>query len=220
MGKATQPCRYNQTAAIFKRKGKSHAFTADLYRPLRDTSNKPQSRSGTIERVYRFLAKKYHPDNQATGDTEKFNILTSAYKTLANSEKRATYDATYESSKNQQWQSIADTFISEGYETDHHIRRMILSILYTKKRGNPSDAGVGVVQLENIMGSPAETLDFHIWYLKEKKLIQRTESGEFGITAEGVDKIESDGLLLRKDRLLTEPKTFTEDYNTAALLAN
>jgi hypothetical protein len=59
----------------------------------------PKAGQETIERIYRFMAKKYHPDNQATGNAEKFNLLTTAYKTLAHPEKRAAYDATYESSQ-------------------------------------------------------------------------------------------------------------------------
>jgi curved DNA-binding protein len=178
----------------------------------------PKADQETIERIYRFQAKKYHPDNQTTGNSEKFNLLTNAYKTLAHAEKRAAYDATYESSKNQQWQSVADAYTSKGYESDQHTRRIILSILYTQKRANPSDGGVGIVQLETIMQWPPETLDFHIWYLKEKKMIQRTENGEFEITAEGVEKIEADGLVLRKDRLLTDPKASSEGYHFTPLL--
>jgi curved DNA-binding protein len=30
----------------------------------------------TIERVYRLLAKRYHPDNKDTGDAQKFNALS------------------------------------------------------------------------------------------------------------------------------------------------
>jgi curved DNA-binding protein len=158
----------------------------------------------TIERIYRFLAKKYHPDNQSTGDAEKFKILTTAYKILSDPEKRAAYDANYEQSKSRQWQSITRAYSSDGYESDHHIRRVILSILYSKRRGDPSNSGVGIVELENLMQWPGGTLDFHIWYLKERRYIVRTDTGGFEITADGVDKIETDGLFLKKDRLLTE----------------
>jgi curved DNA-binding protein len=34
----------------------------------------------TIERVYRLLAKRYHPDNKSTGDAEKFDALVKAYR--------------------------------------------------------------------------------------------------------------------------------------------
>ena len=56
----------------------------------------PNADLETIERVYRLLAKRYHPDNQVTGSIEKFKIIASAYKTLSKPEKRAAYDAKYE----------------------------------------------------------------------------------------------------------------------------
>ena len=40
----------------------------------------PSADQETIERVYRLLAKRYHPDNLSTGDTNKFDILTKAYR--------------------------------------------------------------------------------------------------------------------------------------------
>jgi len=47
-------------------------------------------------------------------------------------------------------------------------------------------------------------LEFHIWYLKEKGWIQIVDTGGYAITASGVEVVEEDGLLLEKDRLLTD----------------
>ena len=178
----------------------------------------PNADLETIERVYRLLAKKCHPDNKATGNPEKFDLITRAYKTLSNPEKRAAYDANYEEAKNRQWKTISKASSSEGFETDKQIRRTILSILYTKRRQNPSDSGVGDWQLENIMGWPEKTLEFHIWYLKEKNWIERAETGGFAITAKGVDEIEQEGLILEKDRLLTQSTESSEDYESIKLI--
>jgi curved DNA-binding protein len=171
----------------------------------------PNADLHTIERVYRLLAKNFHPDNQVTGSVQKFELLTTAYKTLSNPEKRASYDATYGQAKKHQWQAISKAYSSEGFGSDQHVRRMVLSILYTKRREDPSEAAIGVVQLENLIEWPGQTLDFHVWYLKEKKLIERTENGGFQITAIGVDKIEEDGLALRKDRLLAESTSVSQE---------
>jgi len=62
----------------------------DYYEDLQVSSNADQE---TIERVHRLLAKRYHPDNRVTGDSEKFRIITSAYKVLSDAEKRAAFDA-------------------------------------------------------------------------------------------------------------------------------
>ena len=59
-------------------------------------------------------------------------------------------------------------------------------------------------QLEKLLGWPEKTLDFHIWYLKEKGLIERTDSGGYAITVLGIDFVEENELVLGKDRLLTE----------------
>jgi curved DNA-binding protein len=158
----------------------------------------------TIERVYRLLAKTVHPDNQATGCVEKFELLTTAYKTLTSPEKRAAYDTTYEQSRKHQWKAISKAYAADGFDPDLHIRRMILSVLYTRRREDPANAGLGIVQLEHLIEWPGQTLDFHVWYLKEKKLIERNENGGLEITALGVDKIEEEGLTLRNDRLLTD----------------
>jgi len=172
----------------------------------------PNADLETIEKVYRLLAKKCHPDNKATGNPEKFNLLTKAYRTLSNPEKRAAYDANYEEVKNYQWKAFSKASSSEGFETDKQIRRTILSILYIRRRENPSDSGVGDWQLENMMGWPEKTLEFHIWYLKEKKWIERADTGGVAITATGVDEIEKDGLILGEDHLLTQSAESLEDY--------
>jgi len=51
----------------------------------------PSADQETIERVYRLLARRYHPDNQSTGDAQKFDMITKAYRTLSSPKKgRAT----------------------------------------------------------------------------------------------------------------------------------
>ncbi len=62
--------------------------------------------------------------------------------------------------------------------------------------------GVGIIHLEELLGLPEKEMEFHIWYLKEKGWIQRDETGGFAITANGVDEIIEDDLLLKKDHLL------------------
>jgi DnaJ-class molecular chaperone len=42
----------------------------------------PQASQDTIHRVYRYMAARYHPDIQGTGNLEKFTHLTSAYNSL------------------------------------------------------------------------------------------------------------------------------------------
>ena len=55
-----------------------------------------------IEKVYKVLAKKYHPDATQEEDKqaaeEKFKIISEAYETLSDDEKRKKYDIALEES--------------------------------------------------------------------------------------------------------------------------
>ena len=55
-----------------------------------------------IERVYKLLAKKHHPDlnpNNQKEAEEKFKLITAAYDVLSNPEKRKEYDEELKASR-------------------------------------------------------------------------------------------------------------------------
>ena len=160
----------------------------------------------TIERVYRLLAKRYHPDNENTGDAEKFDALVKAYRALSDPERRAGYDVKYEEGNSHQWNIFSDASPSEGAEEDRKIYQAILSMLYTARRRDAGNAGVGIFQMEKLLEVPEKYLEFHIWYLREKGWIQRVENGGFAITVSGVDAVIENDLPLKKDRLLPAPE--------------
>jgi curved DNA-binding protein len=162
----------------------------------------PKADRETILRVYRLLAKRYHPDNKKTGDVRKFDELTKAYRTLSDPEIRAGYDAKYDSESARQWSVFSDNLPSEGAEEDQRIYQTILSILYNARRRDGDNPGVGVFQLEKMLDVPEKYLEFHIWYLKEKGWIQRVENGGWAISASGVDTVIEYKLPLKKSRLL------------------
>ena len=43
----------------------------------------PNAELETIQRVYKMLATRYHPDNPETADQDRFVPLTHAYETLS-----------------------------------------------------------------------------------------------------------------------------------------
>ena len=186
-----------------------HEIFEDHYEDLQIS---PSADQETIERVYRLLAKRYHPDNNGSGSVEKFDIITKAYKVLCQPEKRVAYDATYAEKKERVLKAFAQANAPGGLAADGHVRRQVLSILYIERRQDPENAGVGLWRLEQILGWPEKMLEFHTWYLKEKKWIERTDNGGFAITVAGIDELEKDGMILGKDRLLPE----TTDSNEAA----
>ena len=179
-----------------------------------DLQVSPNADMETIERIYRLFAKRYHPDNLNTGSAEKFNITTQAYRLLSDPEKRAAYDAKFEEEKIRQYKTLFNISPSEGFETDQKIRHQILSILYTERRREPFESGVGLWRLEKLIGWPEKILEFHTWYLKEKGWIQRAETGGYEITASGVDVVEENDLILGQDRLLPDPKDISENSKT------
>jgi hypothetical protein len=64
----------------------------DLYAVL-DVS--PGADEAIIRAAYRVLAKRYHPDlatGGSTKSTEKFQLITEAYRILGNADRRAQYD--------------------------------------------------------------------------------------------------------------------------------
>ena len=66
-------------------------------------------------------------------------------------------------------------------------------ILYTKRKREPHKPGVSMRDLENMLGYSREQLQFTLWYLNGKLLIQPTDSGRYSITFDGVDYVEDAG---------------------------
>ena len=159
----------------------------------------------TVDRVYRILVRRYHPDNQETGNAEKFNQVVKAHKVLSDPELRASYDVTYEENRSTVLKIFHDVKNTESYDGDKKIFDGILSLMYVSRRREADKGGIGVVQLERLLGCPAKHLEFHMWYLREKGWVQRLENGMFAITVDGVDRVMgNEGAALRKDRLISE----------------
>jgi hypothetical protein len=166
----------------------------------------------TIERVFRLLAKKFHPDNQQTGNADKFNLLYEAYQQLSHPEKRAAYDSINEQARASRWKILDEASQLDGFDTNDKIRHAVLSLLYVARKRDALNPGLGIMELEKLLHCTQQVMEFQIWYLKEKGWILRTENGEYAITANGVDKVEEEehALVLEKGRLLPEYTEFSE----------
>jgi hypothetical protein len=170
----------------------------DYYELLQVSQNADRE---TIERVFRLLAKRYHPDNKATGDPKRFSAISEAHTVLSDPEERARYDVHYESDKQAQWKLFFEAPLA-GEDEDRRVQRWILSVLYKVRRRDPGNPGMGEYELEKYLESAEGQLEFHLWYLKEKGWAIRTDSGQWAITADGVDWIVKEDQLLRRDRLI------------------
>jgi hypothetical protein len=170
-----------------------------------DLQISPNADSETIDRVFRLLAKRYHPDNQVTGNADAFNRISTAYKVLADVEKRASYDAQYEALRAKKWIASEPASSTRSSQHDELLRKRILSILYIERRNDSANSGVGLWRIEQLIGLPEKILEFHVWYMKEKGWLQRTDTGGYAITVAGVDAVEAGEIILSDDRLLPEP---------------
>ena len=157
----------------------------DLYEILEISPNASQK---TIERMYRYLAQRYHPDREGTGDADQFDRVVKAYSTLKDPENRAAYDSHRKSNVDYQWSLVEEAGDNHNFEKDNLIQERILSVLYTKRKRDARQPGLGNFELEQSTGCPHEMLEFHLWYLKDKGWIMRMEDGSVAITADGVDQ--------------------------------
>ena len=144
----------------------------------------------TINRVYRMLAQRYHPDNQETGNEARFRAITEAYQALSNPEKRAQYDATNQRRRKERWRLVSAGAASENdFEMEQVVRLTVLEALYTKRRVDPQNPGIYLVELERLIGRPREHLEFTLWFLNQKKLIS-TDDARMYLTADGAEYLE------------------------------
>ncbi|MEJ1160076.1 J domain-containing protein [Prosthecomicrobium sp. N25] len=152
----------------------------------------PNANSGSIERMFRYLAQRYHPDNPESGDRLRFDMIMEAHDTLRDPAKRARFDLLRKDHLGTRAEIAQEASSSRGIEQDNLIQRQLLMLLYAKRRRNTKDPGLGEIELEVLLGCPTELLDFHLWYLKEKGWIRRNENGTLSITVDGVDRISAD----------------------------
>ena len=162
----------------------------------------PNANTETIDRVYRLLAKRYHPDNQATANPAAFAQVLQAYAILSDPQDRAAYDVQYDENRRLQWQIFDQSSAVDGREQDRRVFHGILSLLYIARRRDPSAGGLGGVNLERLLGVSQQDLEFALWYLRQRALITVLDTGQYAITVDGIDKLGSKELALPADRLL------------------
>ena len=146
----------------------------------------PNASIESIERMFRFLATKMHPD--AGGDKEEFHRLVKAFEVVRDPASRAAYDAelTNQNLQNDHLQQHASQAGSDVVD-----RHQMLCLFYARRRQGGNQPALGTMTVAKMMDVPQEVLDFHLWYFREKGWIKRAEDGGYAITAEGVDKVEA-----------------------------
>jgi curved DNA-binding protein CbpA len=150
----------------------------------------PNAEQETIQRVYRMLAARYHPDNPESGDTDRFLLLSQAYKVLSDPASRADYEATYSVRNLEPLDVFNLKEFAVGLDGESNRRMGILCLLYKRRRADADDPGISLLEFETLMSFPREHLVFTLWYLKEKGFLRQGEESDFLITSAGVDYVE------------------------------
>jgi curved DNA-binding protein CbpA len=162
--------------------------TIDYYEVLQVS---PNAETDTIQRLYRLLAQRFHPDNKETGNERRFRELSEAYHALSDPERRARYDVTYQQQRKDRFRLVTTgTKAEDDFAIEQMFRLTLLEALYSRRRLEPDSPTLYSLDLESLLGRPREHLEFTIWYLIQKKLVTRDDNSRLTITAEGADFLE------------------------------
>jgi len=150
----------------------------------------PMADQETIERVYRTLIKRFHPDNKITGDAEAFIRISDAYRILSNPRKRLKYDEERKApSPTPRFQLPSREFFN-GVRGEQNRRFAAMCLLYRKRSSNHDAPGLSLLELEQLTGCTREELGFALWYLSERGLVRVGDNVQYALTAQGVDLLE------------------------------
>jgi curved DNA-binding protein len=162
----------------------------------------PNADADTVQRVFRLLAQRFHPDNKETGNADRFRALHEAYSILSVPEKRAQYDVHHQSLRQERWRFVASAAAGDNeLEMEQQLRCTILEILYSRRRAEPGNPAFSNYELSQLTGRPREHLEFSVWYLIQKKFVTRDDQSGLTITVDGVDFIEQNHNATVKRRL-------------------
>jgi len=123
----------------------------------------PHAELETIQRIYKMLATRYHPDNRETGNVERFLLLNHAYDTLSDLEQRANYDLLYNEHRAEPIDIFTTKDFALGIDGEANRRMGILCLLYNRRRSNPDNPGISILEFESMMSFPREHLMFAMW---------------------------------------------------------
>jgi curved DNA-binding protein CbpA len=145
----------------------------------------------TINRVFRMLAQRFHPDNQQTGSENRFRAILEAYTVLSDPEKRARYDVAHLQRRQDRWRLVASGAQAENdFDMEQVVRMAVLEALYTRRRLEPASPGIFYGEFEGLTGRPREHLEFTIWFLTQKKFVTIDDKSRLLLTVDGAEYLE------------------------------
>jgi len=150
-----------------------------------------------IAKAYRLLVAVYHPDKPKSGDKEQFLRIVEAYGVLSDPVRRAMYDRQTNGAAPTDGGDAGDHTLARlgrpagKIENERELRDGLLHALYTIRRNQPGNPGLSLMTLAELLGCTTESMQFALWYLRGKKLIEMVDDGNYAITVLGVDSVEA-----------------------------
>jgi curved DNA-binding protein CbpA len=150
-----------------------------------------------IAKAYRLLVAFYHPDKPESGDKEQFLRIVEAYGVLSDPVRRTMYDrqmiGAVPPDGGEAGEDPLARLVHPGatIENEGELRDGLLQALYTIRRNQPGNPGLSLMTLAELLGCSTESMQFALWYLRGKKLIELVDDGNFAITVLGVDSVEA-----------------------------
>jgi hypothetical protein len=159
----------------------------------------------TIRRVFHVLAQRYHPDNQETGNQERFRHVVEAHAVLSDPEHRAAHDVYLANEDKVRFKIFDNLQSTQGVQAEIRKRQGILRLLYTKRLTDPHQPAMRARDFAEMLACPLEHLEFSLWFLKENKLITRSDNNHFEITWQGVTAFETEETTFGRKTLVQLP---------------
>ena len=150
----------------------------------------PDANEETLRRVFHIVAGRYHPDNKDSGNLDRFLKVKAAFELLCDPIRRKEFDQDLARHNKEPMPVFLSRQFADGVEGEHNRRLGMLCLLYNQRKLNPISPGISVQQLEHLMFMPREHLEFAVWYLKQKRLIQMDDRSSLMVTSDGIDYVE------------------------------
>lgn len=139
-----------------------------------------------IKKAYRSKAKTYHPDNQKSGDEDKFKLLQEAYATLSDPDKKYNYDlkngfkvnrTSYENMSNNWKNDVYNSFVKNAKKKGSNIKNPLYKEISVK--AELSDVYNGLVR-KFTMGSGSKAKDINISFpIRKNKFTTEVTTAEY-----------------------------------------
>jgi len=119
----------------------------------------------------------------------------------------------YDDKTGARWRIFSQEEALNDHQRDQRIFHGVLSLLYAARRRDPQAGGLGAMHLEETLGVPREHLEFPMWYLKKRDLVETLPSGMYAITIAGIDWLGHDDQAIPDNRLLPKATEETASQN-------